>query len=319
MNRADRQALLLYIGVTVAVGFADFRVRPGNLQDYPVTQYIPGVLNGTYGAPADYRVLAPYVIDRFTRFTGTDPVLGFAITRLLFIFASLAAIHVYLRQWFTAAASAAGVLGVAALLPLTFTNGWANPDSFPELLLFTLGCALIARHRDGPFLLLLVLATLNRETAAFLVLLWGWYRVPDRWAGGDLVRLAGYGVVWSGLYAGIRWWRGFESYDLWMLWENLASLKLAPPGFDPYRRVFGFFWLILLLVPSAIAVAASRLPGTPRFFKRSLPVAAGFGVVCVLMSKTIEARIFTPMFPLLLPAVLRAFADPAEPQADTER
>jgi len=310
VTRQDRLALLLYVGVAIAVGFVDFRVRPGNQQAIPVTEYIPGVLNGTYGAPANYRVLAPYVIDLFTRTTGLDPLVAFVISRLLFIYAALVALHAYTRHWYSASASLAGTLGVAALLPLTCTNGWANPDSFPELLLFTLGCLLIARRQDILFLLVLVLATLNRETAAFLVVLWGAYRLPGRWSRGDVARLGGYAATWLAIYAGLRVVRGFQSYDLWMFRQNLEAFRPVPPGYDPYRRVFGYFWLVLLAVPTWLAVRASRTTGTPVFIACAVKVAGLVVVVCFLLSKVIEARIFVPMFPLLLPAVMRLFANP---------
>jgi hypothetical protein len=306
----DRLALVLYIGVAVALGFVDFRVRPGNQQAYAVTDYIPGVLKGTYGAPATYRVLAPFLIDLFTRVIGADPLVGFVVTRLVFAYGALVALHAYARHWFGPGAAIGGTLGVAALLPLTFTNGWANPDSFPELLLFTLGCLLIARRNDLLFLFVLILATLNRETAAFLVLLWGCYRLPEGRARKDLARVAAYGFTWLAIYAGLRWLRGFQSYDYFMFWQNLDAFKPVPPGFDPYRRVFGYFWLVLLIVPGWLAVRAGRMPGVPTFMKRCVPVAAAVIVVCFMISKVIEARIFVPMFPLLLPGVLWVFAQP---------
>jgi hypothetical protein len=306
----DRLALLLYVGVAVAVGFTDFRVRPGNLQAYPVTEYIPGVLAGTYGAPATYRVLTPFLVDWFIRATGVDPLVGFVVTRLFFIYAALVTLHVYARQWYSAPAAVAGTLGVAALMPLTFTNGWANPDSFPELFLFTLGCVLVARRNDLWFLVLLAVATLNRETAVFLVILWGCYRLPGRWARADIARLAGYTATWAAIYVGLRWLRGFQSYKYWMLIDNLRAMRIPPPGYDPYRRVFGFFWLILLVIPGWLAVRGSRLQHAPAFAVRTLPAALVFFVVCLLISSVIEARIFVPMFPLLLPAVLAAFVTP---------
>jgi hypothetical protein len=309
VTRADRQAWLLYAAVAVAVGFVDYRVRPGNLQTYPVTEYIPKVLSGTYGAPADYRVLAPFTIDLFSRATGLGPLLGYVVSRLLFIYAGLIAVHVYVRRFFSPGAAVAAALGVAALLPLTFTNGWANPDSFPELVLFTLGCLLIAERQDLAFLVVLVLATLNRETAVFLVLLWGSYRLPGAWRR-ELPKFAAYVLVWISIYAGLRWLRGYQPYDLWMLGQNIASLRPAPPAYDPYRRIFGVFWIIFLAAPTVLAVRGSRMPGTPAFIARTLPVFVAFVITCCSISLVIEARIFVPAIPLLLPGVVRAFTEP---------
>jgi len=309
VTRADRQAWLLYAAAAIAIGFVDYRIRPGNLQTYPITDYIPKVMTGTYGAPADYRVLAPFTIDFFSRASGLGPVLGYVVSRLIFIYAGLIVTHAYVRQFFSSGAAVAATLGVAALLPLTFTNGWANPDSFPELVLFTLGCLFVAQRRDAAFLIALVLATLNRETAVFLVLLWGSYRLPGAWRR-ELPRFAAYALVWVAIYAGLRWLRGYQPYDLWMLGQNIANLRPSPPAYDPYRRVFGLFWLLFLVPPTVLAVRGSREPGTPAYISRALPVFAAFVITCCVISLAIEARIFVPAIPLLLPAVVRAFAEP---------
>jgi hypothetical protein len=309
-GRLDRQGMLLYVAVALAIGFVDFRVRPGSLQAYPVTHYIPGVVAGTYGAPAIYRVLTPFLVDVIARVTGSDMLVAFLATRLVFIYVALVALHAYMRQFYSPAASVGAVLGVAALLPLTFTNGWANPDTFPELALFTLGCLAVARGNDLLFLVVLVLATLNRETAAFLVVLWGCVRLPGRWSRADIAKCSGFALTWLGIYAGLRWYRGFQSYQYWMFWDNVDTLKPVGPGYDFYRRVFGYFWLALLAVPSWLAIRASRMPDTPTFARRALPVVGAVVVVSFLISKIIEARIFMPIFPLLLPLVVRAFAEP---------
>lgn len=310
LSRQDRLALVVYISVAIAIGFTDYRVRPGFQQDYGLVKYIPGVLDGTYGPPANYRVLAPYSIDLFIRFTGLPPLIGFVVARLLVIYAALVTTHLYLRHWYSAAASVGGTLGVAALLPLTFTDGWAHPDSFPELFLFTLGCLLIARKQDVVFLFVLVLATLNRETAAFLVLLWASYRLAGDRSHATIGWAAGYALTWALVFAGLRWYRGLQHYDYVMLRENWEGLKPAGAEFDPYRRVFGLFWLVLLAAPVWLAVKAALAHEAPTFMRRALLVAGAFLLTCCTISKVIEARIFLPMFPLLLPAVVSVFTPP---------
>jgi hypothetical protein len=317
LTRTDWFALLLYVSVAIAVGFADYRVRPGMQQDYGLAKYIPGVIDGSIGAPATYRVLAPYTIDFFVRLTGLEPLVAFVVSRLLFIYAALATTHLYLRQWYSSAASVGGTLGVAALLPLTFTDGWAHPDSFPELFLFTLGCALVARKRDLAFLVVLVLAMLNRETSAFLALLWAAFRLSENRSPATLSRAIVFGLSCVAVYVGMRWLRGMQHYDYVMLGENWANLKPAGPGYDPYRRLFGLFWLILLAVPAWLAaVTATVRTGTPLFIRHAVPVAAAYLVTCWTISRLIEARILLPMFPLLLPAVMAAFTRPASGVAD---
>ena len=309
LSRADAMALVVYAGAALALGYADFAMRryPGRV----VTDYIPGVLDGTYGAPAIYRVLAPYTTHYITVWTGIEPLPAFLVTRLVWIYLALVAIHAYLRSWFSSAASLGGVLAAAAYLPLTFTNSWAHPDSFPELCLFTLGCWAIARNRDSLFYPIVLVAALNRETAAFLVLLWAFVRWGTVPAPAFVVRLASYGAVWVSVYAGLRWWRGLQHYQYWMFDQNLAVLKILPANFDPYTRIVGYLGVVFLLIPAWLAITGARMSDAPPLFKRALPVAGVFVAVAMMFSAVAESRIFLPVVPMLLPGALRVFADPA--------
>ena len=98
---------------------------------------------------------------------------------------------------YSGAASLSGGLAAAAFLPLTFTNSWAHPDSFPELCLFTLGCLTIARGWDNLLYPVLVVATLNRETAAFLVMVWASVRWQTMRLPAFAGRLVSYTAVWG--------------------------------------------------------------------------------------------------------------------------
>lgn len=309
-RRVDRLALAVYAGAALALGFADFRMRRFPLK--VVGEYIPGVIDGTYGAPAIYRVLAPYTTHYFSAWTGLDPLVGFLITRLLWIFAALVAVHLLLRVWYSPAASLGAGLAVAALLPLTFTNSWAHPDSFPELCLFTLGCFAIASRRDVLLYPILALAALNRETAAFLVLLWAFVRWGTTSFPSFVMRVAGYAAVWAVVYAGLRWWRGVQHYQYWMLDQNLGVLKILPEAFDPYTRVVAYLGLVFLAIPVWLAIEGARTAGAPAFFRRSIPVAGLFFVTCVLFSALAESRIFLPMVPLVLPGAVRVFGSSKE-------
>ena len=104
-----------------------------------------------------------------TRVSGADPMHVWLVGRLCWFLLAWFATHAYLRTWFDVRTSILGTATVAALLPTTYTNSWAHPDHVPELALFTLGCLAAARRDDFWFAVVLLLATLNRETAVFLL------------------------------------------------------------------------------------------------------------------------------------------------------
>ena len=301
-SRQTGAALILYVSVAVALGFVDHRVR--RFADHAVTTYIPEVVRGTAEPPGRYRVLAPFLIDGVQRVVGGSPLVTFLLIRLVVIYAALVTTHVYLRRWYDSFAAVGGTLLLAALLPLTFTNSWAHPDSLFELLLFTGGCIAIVDRRDGWFIVWLVAAALNRETSAFLLILWAWNRLASGAWRVAWLRVGGVGALWVGITGGIRWVRGFEHYQYWMLPTNLANLIPLPANFDPYVRVSGYMWLLLSLTVFGFAALGVRRFGFSSYFGRTLGVASLLLMTGLMISSTIESRIFTPLLPLLLPATL---------------
>ena len=158
----------------------------------------------------------------------------------------------------------------------------------------------------------------NRETTGFLLVLWA----LDRFASGvtreAVIRAAGLAAVVAAVYLGMRWARGFESYRLVMLPENLQILKILPAGFDPYTRVAGYFWLALFGPLTFFAIKAAGRPGAPPIFRASLMVGAMFFAVAWLFAAIIELRVLVPLVPLLLPAVLSYFVGVPSPARTAE-
>jgi len=292
-----RYRVILYVMLAVASGFTDLRMRAHPL--HGVTDYIPQVVAGTAEAPGRYRVLAPFTVRGFADLTGIGLTAAWYLTRLGWFLAAYLILDQYLRTWCSPAASLAGTLLVAATLPLTFTNSWPHPDHIPELALFTLGCLAVARRREVLFAVALALAALNRETAGFLVLL---YAVAGRFSRQHLWYTALFALEFLLIAVGLRAWRGFESYQYWQLANNISFLRLLPAPYDPYYRAYAYFFLVLF-GPLAL-VALARRPQKPLFARRALWVVPPFLLVACTISSIIETRIFTPLYPLLLPAVV---------------
>lgn len=306
--------LPLYFAVATAMGFADYHARPAQFADLAFTEKIPEILAGRAEPPARYRVLAPWLADRLAHATPFAPVTNWLVFRWLCLFLSLLAGHVYFTTWFSNGQAAAGNLLVMALLPLTLTNSWPNPDQFTELALFTLACACVARGWWLAFAGVLVLNAFNRETSAFLVLLFALARPLSRT---QLIRTAVAGVIWLSIAIDLRWRLGFVAYDPWQLRQNIGWLVPLPAGFAGYKRVYGWFFIVLLAPCLQLAWRSWR--DLPRFMRMAAGVVApAYLITGVLFSSTIESRIFTAMLPLLAPAVLvTLFGVPRTAAADT--
>jgi hypothetical protein len=316
--RVDWRTLLLYLGMALALSFTDHRMR--RFPDYVVTTYVPQVVQGTADAPGRYRVLAPLIIDALTRATGGSPIIVFLAIRFGLLYAALVAAHLMLRNWFPHLVATGGTAMLAALLPLTYTNSWAHPDSVVELLLLCAGCAVIVSKRDGWFSAVLILAAFNRETSAFLLLLWAWQRLAETRSRAMLVRVMCVGSAWWAVFLGLRWIRGFASYEYWMLPRNIAALVPLPGNFDPYVRISGLLWLFLAVPLFTLAVAGVRRVGWRSYFGRATVVAGCLLLTGFAISSVLESRIFVPLLPLLVPPALVGLgAEPPGPADDASR
>lgn len=305
--------LPLYLAAATAMGFVDYHIR--TYPDLGYEKYSPAVIAGEAEAPGRYRVLAPYMYEGVRRATGLSPLYAWLVFRWLSLFLALLAGHFYLTTWFDTGKAVAGNMLMLALMPLTFTNAWPHPDHFVELVLFTLGCACIARSWFGAFVLVLVLNALNRETSVFLLALF-WLAMPDSTV--HRVRTVACAALWGAIYVGLRWTLGFETYDAWQAGRNLGWLQPMSANYPPYYRIRGWFYL-LLLVPS-FWLAARNWQELTRFMRVSTAVVApAFVLVGFLFSSVIESRIFAPLMPLLLPAMLITLFHVDAPRAESAR
>ena len=291
-------AVVAIVLMSVAAGFVDLRTRPYPTRSYE--EFIPRVFDGTADAPERYRVLVPFAVVGLGRVTGLTPAYAWHLSLLVLFLAAYFVFFHYLRTWFSPVLSLLGTALVAATFPLTFTNSWAHPDHVAVLLLFTACAWAIARGQTVATFILLALATLNRETAAFLVLL---YLFAGAFTRTRLAVTALLGVEWAAVYVGLRLWRGFAPYEYWQAGRNLEFLRLMGPNYDPYYRAFAYFAIVLFGGLVAIALVGAREP-RPLFATGALWVVPLFVVVAFTMSSIVEARIFTPLYTLVVPAVM---------------
>ena len=296
-RRPAASALVLLTLLSLSSAFADLRMRAYGARPY--AEFIPAVVNGTADAPERYRILVPFAVAGLSGGAGMSMASAWHLLRLLSFVAAYLVFFAYLRGWFDEARALLGTAIVAATLSLTFTNSWAHPDHIAELALFTAGCAAIAADRVWTRAALLAIATLNRETAIFLVPL---YLVTGPVTAGRLAIAALLAVEWASIFAALRLWRGFVHYDYFQFQRNLQFLKLLPSAYDPYYRAYAYFAIVLF--GGLLLVAAMGAGPRPLFVSRALLVVPLFAIVAVSISSIIETRIFTPLYPLIMPAVM---------------
>ena len=106
----------------------------------------------------------------------------------------------------------------------------------------------------------------------------------------------------------LRALRGIEHYEYWQLWRNLAFFKLLPPQFDLYKRFYA--WFIVFLAGPALAVVVAGWAHVPTDARRLLSSSVPLLVTALLISSILEPRIFLPLYPLSLPALMCVLVQP---------
>jgi hypothetical protein len=297
MTWPARSTLVVLALLSFSSAFADLRMRAYGSRPYD--EFIPAVVSGTADAPERYRVLLPFTVAGISNVAGLSLANAWHLVRFISFVAAYLVMFAYLRGWFSETTSLFGTTLVAATLPLTFTNSWAHPDHIAELALFTAGCAAVAANRVWLLAIILAVATLNRETAVFLVPLYLLTAPSVRERVGGTLALA---AEWAGLFVALRLWRGFVHYDYFQAQRNLQFLKLLPSAYDPYYRIYAYFAIVLF--GGLLLIASGGSGPRPLFISRALLVVPVFCLVAFSISSIIESRIFTPLYPLIMPAVM---------------
>lgn len=291
-------ALPIYFMVATAIGFIDYRARASPVRGFD--GYPQTVVANTEEPPGKYRVLSPFLFEGMVAATSAERVVVWVGFRWLCAFAALIATHLLLTTWFSAAQAIAGSLLSSVLLLLTFTNSWPHPDHLMEWALSAAAMAAMVRRREAVFGGALLLAALNRETSAFLWLL---YAVSRPWSRSHAIHALTFGAAWAAVYAGLRVWRGAAWYDPWQVTRNIEFLGLLPGNFDPYFRAYAWFGVVL--VAPVAWLGWRSWARQPRFTRSALLVVIpSFLVTAFCFSSIIEARIFTPLIPILAAIVM---------------
>lgn len=280
-------------------------------------EYHPTSLAMAYGVwvvdtplPYLYRVLVPYLMGFTSRITGLRFEVTYWLVFMLVVATSGLVFFHYLKKWVSEMSALAGVFMLFTYSSFYFTE-WEYGLAYVELAVFCLGILAIERRAYLPFFLLLVIGSLNRETAGGLVLLY-----LCRWLGivswRELLKTVSLGVlVWLAVFFGIRVTIGHGLFqaDQIQLTHNVrwifdSVIYLTP--FHHYR-----FIPTMLAVP-VIAVVL-RWNAADDALRRMVWFVPVFIIIMLVAARFGEARLTAPLLPVLFPFFLRVL------EMDTKR
>lgn len=302
-RRLGSLALAAVFVAATAVTALDYGIGPGDDTLLARRDIHKGILNQTTKAPDRYRVLAPAVIEVPTRVLSRFMPYDTAYDRASVVFyllamaALVAAQYAYLRVWFTAEQALIGVLLIACTLRITIRQHDYAPSSYLEPSFFALGLLAILHGRRGWFALLVAIATLNRETAIFLIAL---FAVTQPLTKDTMKSVAGYFAIWLVIFVGLRFLGGdaerYWTIDL-VFRTNVSQLWLA--AFN-ITLLLGAFWVFALF----------GLSRAPAFVRRSALVIPAYLAAVAIWGIWWEVRLLMPLFPLVLPLALSYLFEP---------
>jgi hypothetical protein len=222
--------------------------------------------------------------------------------------------------------AAASLLLAFALVP-TFNHSSEHPTDFLDVAVFALAVPLVLRRRLAAVAVLGLVAAANRESAAFLGVLWaGVHAVPfgPGWAGTGRWRdLTGRSVAWRDVALGAA--LAASSYAavlaLRVVFGGAGMADAASQTFAPLGQLqvalryaldhpSPFSWIGLGLAMGALPVMwlASNRRSLDGVARRLLALSGALAVPTLLFGHLDELRVFIPSLVLLLYAAARGEA-----------
>lgn len=270
------------------------------------------VLAGTEFQPTVYRVLVPYslepIIRGFERFMPYDDAFGrvYAAYYLFALAGLLYANYLYLRLHFADEHALIGALAIASTLSMGLRAYDYAPYSQVEPIFLALGLVLMYRQRHTALAVLIAIATLNRETSIFIILL---FCVVYPMTTGR-AKIAGmYLAIWAAMFYGLRLAIGEGRPRYWTLdsiWlGNTHELSQIVISFTNIALIYGAFWLF--------AVLGYRR--APEFVRRTAMVVPLYLATVAAWGIWTEVRLLQPLYPIIMSLALSFLFTPRDSSA----
>ncbi len=298
-------ALVCILATASLLPALDYGFGPGDETLIARREIHRGIIAHTARDPDRYRWLAAHIVEPPVRLLSNVMPRDQAYDRVstAFYLAAVAgllwSLFACLRLWFADAAALIATLVAACTLRITMRQHDYAPYSFLEPIFVALSILAIHAGRYTWLGVLIALASFNRETAVFLVLL---HLVTSDWSRAAWIRTFAYGAIWAAVFAGVRLASGegdrYWSIDL-ILRTNLSQPRLALANIT---MLLGAFWLFAVM-------GWSRAPGLVR---RSALIIPAYLVTIAIWGIWWEVRLLMPLYPMLFALALSYLTDRPE-------
>ncbi|MEP6986607.1 MAG: hypothetical protein ABI970_13460 [Chloroflexota bacterium] len=248
------------------------------------------ILSHSAEAPYQYRVLAPYVMSLVATPANQSAWFSAALLLHLVSFAVIyTGLYAWLRRWGSESSAMSGLFLMALLLAFSFHQYPLSPNSIIELALI---CAtLVMWKRFWLVVVMVILASLNRETGVLLVAIYALLNIADYRSRGFYIRVLVLGWIWAGITAALHLTLGAVPHVLGLmgtLQSNIENLSQA--------------LIINLILLSLWIMAIIGYRRSPIILKRLGWLALAYLFTALVGGLWAEmARLSLPAIPLILP------------------
>ena len=305
MGESKRDLKIVGLVVTVSITVAL------SLYKYAIVKWTPegayqvylSQIQYTAAAPNRYRILVPHIVKAIGSFlpesySHIDRFLAsYLFTYIASVTLGLTTLYAYLRLWFSRSLSLLGVLVTGISMLVAFGDGFFQPWSLLEIGIFTLCLLAIYYQRLGLLFILVIIATLNRETGilvgvTYLLTQSTWnkfqFRVPNK----VVMWTCCYLLVGGLVLIGLRLWLGTA--------EQLTLLQVLAVNLDPLNLIAGAGNLILFLGVFWWFIGKGYHLSPP-FVKKTWRIVPLYVLVVAVFGIWKEVRLLTLLYPILMP------------------
>ncbi|MCG3206441.1 MAG: hypothetical protein FOGNACKC_00039 [Anaerolineae bacterium] len=297
--------LLIFASVSAVVAYNYYYLIERNTVALRLELH-QGIIESTAISPYRYRILVPFlvqfVINILSALISKEAsfIVSFICYDWIAIFFIIILLYRYLRIWFTTEQSLIGVLFVTTTIPIALRDHYYQPWSLLEAAFMIYGLIAIYNRKYWTFGVLVCLASLNRETAIFLPLLFFLTGIDSVNLGKNLFKDRKH-ILLSGVYfllsvfilLGLRVFLGGAAHaeDIRTLFLRNISISSLVYTLRNGGLFLGAFWLFALL----------GLPKAPEFVKRSTRIIPIYLIFIAIWGVWFEVRLLMPLYPILIP------------------
>ena len=299
---ARERLWVMALGALLALAFCAYYLK----HTWVMNEADPRLLAQFKGnRPYQLRILMPLLVHWGTQFTGLDVARCYQLLLIGFCLAFFRVFTVYLGHF--CAPRAANWLGLFLVWPLfaLYSHKWFYLYDVPAAFFATLALLLLVQRRFALYLLVFGLATLNRETSAFLTLAFAlalWDVLPRRRFVALVAAQVGIWLVLRALLSHLFAANPGKPIE-WHIADNLSAM--AGLFRAPIPLALGSA-LVTLFTLWMMGIATRR--AQPEFLRRARGVFWPFLALMSGVGVLTETRLYSELIPILLaPALIGTF------------